>query len=134
MVRVYGGMECRGSQKALRWLNSREIQFQYHDLRSTGLEPAELKNLITAFDWPMLIDKRIAAWRGLCAAQPTPLERQDIFTLLMQRPDLLKTPILNARGSWRLGWNAANKVHLLGQAAPATEREFAMDHAYVLSA
>ena len=74
-----------------------------------------LEALIDGFGWQPLIDKRTAAWRNLPAGVKQTLCRDSIQTHLLNTPFLLKTPILHAGPIWIAGWNAPNKIRLLGQ-------------------
>jgi hypothetical protein len=68
-----------------------------------------------AFGWQMLIDKRTAAWRNLPPDAKGELDRDHGLSLLMQRPQLLKTPLIQTGSTHIIGWNAPNKILLLGQ-------------------
>lgn len=115
MVVVHGNAECRATRRALRWMDERGVLFGFIDVHFGQIEAAILKDWIDVFGWPMLIDKRTAAWRRLPPDVKQSLDYQGACALLFRQPHMLKIPIIRAGNIWLLGWNAPNKVRLLGQ-------------------
>lgn len=115
MVRVFGDADCRNSRRALEWLQRRNFSYQFSDLRKGGLPPRALNACIDAYGWRALIDGRTVAWRALAEHDVRDLDQAGAQALITELPQLLKCPIFGVGDSWLLGWNAANKVRLLGQ-------------------
>lgn len=66
------------------------------------------------YGWRALIDGRNVAWRALAEPDVRDLDQAGAQELMTELPQLLKCPIIGVGDSWLLGWNAANKVRLLG--------------------
>ncbi len=115
MVKIFGGKDSRVCRRALRWMEERGISYQYFDLEAAQIEETLLGVWIDTFGWRMLIDKRTAAWRSQPADIRNTCSAAEVRALLIRLPDMLKKPILTTGGIWLLGWNAPNKVRLLGQ-------------------
>lgn len=115
MVNIYGTAACRATQRAIKWMQNREVSYRFSDLLPDRVEKSMLEALIDSTGWQTLIDKRTAAWRNLPADVKQTLCRDSIQTHLLHSPFLLKTPILHAGPTWIVGWNAPNKIRLLGQ-------------------
>ncbi len=114
MVRIFGDADCRNSRRAAEWLQMRNFAYQFNDLRKGGLPPLALSACIDAYGWRALIDGRTVAWRALPEHNVCDLDQAGAQALITELPQLLKCPIIGVGDSWLLGWNAANKVRLLG--------------------
>jgi len=115
MIRVFGGKDGRASQRARRWMEERGISYRFFDLDAVHLDTHLLDAWLGTFGWQMLIDKRTAGWRNQSSDLKNTLGAAEVLTLLRHRPNMLKTPIIAVADTWLLGWNAPNKVRLLGQ-------------------
>lgn len=114
MVRVFGGKDGRASQRARYWMEERGISYRFFDLDAAHVDTHLLDAWLGTFGWQMLIDKRIAKWRNQSNDFKNMLGAADARAFLMHRPNMLKTPIIGVADAWLLGWNAPNKVRLLG--------------------
>lgn len=115
MVLVYGGSYCRICRRAMKWLAERGLSYQFIDLDGAPLEEHLIDAWIDAFGWRLLIDKRTAAWRHQPEKLKLTLDFNAARTLLLYQPGMLKRPVIMAGDIWLVGWNAPNKVRLLGQ-------------------
>lgn len=115
MVRVFGAADSRACHKAISWMEERGVYHQFVDMGNYPVDRIILKSWIHTFGWQSLIDKRTATWRGLPPDIKDTLSATTAGALMIRQPDMLKTPIVGIRGIWLLGWNAPNKVRLLGQ-------------------
>ncbi len=118
MVRVFGGKNSRASQRALRWMEERGVSYRFFDLDAARIDARLLNAWFNTFGWQMLIDKRTAGWRNQSSDLKNTLGAAEALALLCHRPNMLKTPIIGVADIWLLGWNAPNKVRLLGQIPP----------------
>jgi len=114
MVRVFGGKDSGACQRALRWMEKRQISCRFFSLESIRDDRLLLDAWLNAFGWAMLIDKRTAAWRHRPLDFPGSYSQPILREFLVERPGMLKAPIIEAGEAWLLGWNAPNKVRLLG--------------------
>lgn len=115
MVRVYGGMDSHACRKAQSWMMVRGISFNFIDLQSCPIDDSLLDKWLDKFGWRGLIDKRTAAWRHYAPDLQNDPVLPDARSLLRERPEMIKMPIIQAGENWLLGWNEPNKVRLLGQ-------------------
>lgn len=100
-------------------MNDRQINYHFYHLDRPGPDqPFMDENLLDAwldaFGWWSLIDKRTTAWRRRPFELTINHDRSAVRELLLNRPVMLKMPIIEAGNCWLLGWNAPNKVRLLG--------------------
>lgn len=114
MPRIFGSAQCRNSGVALRWARERGLSPRFYDTCTGGIDEQVVNSWIDAFGWQAVIDKRTIAWRAQASVSKHALERDQALKLILDLPQLLKSPIIAAGDAWLLGWNAANKVRLLG--------------------
>lgn len=79
-------------QKVLRYFKERKISFQLIDLSRKPLSGGELKSLIKAVGLQSLIDEKSKAYKSLNLGYYG--LTVDTEQLLLQHPDLLRTPIV----------------------------------------
>ena len=114
MVRLFGDAGCRNSQRALKWLQDRNFPYQFTDIRKAGMPAACLSDCVDVFGWRGLIDGRTVGWRALPESVTRNLDRTGAEALIAELPQIVKSPIICVGDRWLLGWNAANKIRLLG--------------------
>ncbi|MSP43030.1 MAG: hypothetical protein EXR08_06650 [Alphaproteobacteria bacterium] len=95
-------------------MEKRQISCRFYSLELIRDDRFLLDAWLNAFGWAVLIDKRTAAWRHRPSGFPGGYGQPMLQEFLIDRPDMLKTPIIEAGDAWLLGWNAPNKVRLLG--------------------
>ncbi|MEQ1889233.1 MAG: ArsC/Spx/MgsR family protein [Alphaproteobacteria bacterium] len=134
MVRVYGGLACRATQRSLRWMGDRGVSHLFIDLSAGHLEKSVLRSWIDEFGWQALIDKRSAAWRHQPDNIKQALERESALAMLLHLPHMMKIPIIQAGPISMIGWNAPNKIRLLGQKRPGHQTGETYNHAAVTAA
>jgi len=118
MVNVFGGNNSSTCRRALRWMEDRDVSYRFFDLDTSPIDARLLDAWLDTFGWQMLIDKRTAGWRSQPSDLKNTLGAAEALTLLCHRPNMLKMPIIGVADIWLLGWNAPNKVRLLGQIPP----------------
>ena len=57
MIQVIGTKKCKDTQKVIRFLKERRIDFQFIDLQVKGLSPGELKKISQKIPLDELMDK-----------------------------------------------------------------------------
>jgi arsenate reductase (glutaredoxin) len=114
MIRVFGWGDSRVCLRAQNWMNDRQINYRIYYLNQHPVDINLLDAWLDAFGWRNLIDKRTAAWRHRPFELSIEHDRFAVRELLLNRPIMLKMPIIEAGNCWLLGWNAPNKVRLLG--------------------
>ncbi|MFZ5913846.1 MAG: arsenate reductase family protein [Pseudomonadota bacterium] len=114
MVKIFGGADCRSSRRAFQWLGERGLLCHFVDFKKRGIDEAHLDAWIKDFGWRQLIDKRSVAWRTLTQGHSHQLGPREAREIISRHPALLKSPLIGVRNQWLLGWNAKNKIRLLG--------------------
>ncbi len=95
MITLYGIKNCDSVRKARRWLESGEVKYQFHDLRTDGVEPSLLQDWIEQLGWEKLLNRRSTTWRQLPDNEKTELDARKAAALMLQHPTLIKRPLLD---------------------------------------
>lgn len=95
MITVYGIRACDTCRKALKWLESKDVEHRFHDLRSDGLDADRVDGWLASAFADQLVNRRSTTWRGL-----NDTERGSsgaaLTALLVQHPTLVKRPVFTA--------------------------------------
>ena len=62
---VYGIPNCDTTRKLLLWLKERNIDFDFHDYKKTGISKSKLSAWSKLVGWEKLLNKRGTTWKGL---------------------------------------------------------------------
>ncbi|MEJ2514722.1 MAG: arsenate reductase [Gammaproteobacteria bacterium] len=95
-VTLYGLASCDSCRRARRWLETRGVDFRFHDLRETPPSTGTLDRWARAAGWERLLNRRSTTWRALPPAQREGLDKNRAVTLMAAHPTLVKRPVLEA--------------------------------------
>jgi arsenate reductase len=101
---LYGIKNCDTIKKAQKWLQSNEIEFEFHDYRKDGLEQALLVEFEAKLGWENLLNKRGTTFRKLDDNQKEGLDRDKALALLIEHPAMVKRPVLISGEQYHLGF------------------------------
>lgn len=116
MITVYGLRNCDTCRRAMKWLAAQGIEARLHDLRADGLEPERLRTWIAAFGTESLLNRRGTTWRGLPEAEREDIDDRKATALMQRYPALIKRPVFDLGGRYRIGFDEAAKQAILGAA------------------
>jgi len=95
MYTLYGIKNCDTVKKARKWLESNDVNYQFHDFRVDGLTAEMIEQWFTTVGWEKLLNKRSTTWRQLDDAQKENINEQSAAILLLKNPTLIKRPVLD---------------------------------------
>jgi len=61
-VVVYGIKNCNTVKSALQWLKENNVDYEFHDYKTRGIEEAKLKKWCAEVGWENLVNKRGTTW------------------------------------------------------------------------
>ncbi|MFT5084460.1 MAG: arsenate reductase [Lentisphaeria bacterium] len=110
MTTLYGIKNCDTVKKARTWLDQNLCEFTFHDFRADALTTADFESWESAIGAERLINRRSTTWKQLDEEQKTkfnttPLTAQ-AKAIVLQKPTLLKRPILKHKNHIYAGFNA----------------------------
>lgn len=94
MVKIYGIPNCDTVRKAVKWLESNDIEHEFIDYRKNPLERSVLENWDKAIGWEKILNKRSTAWRPLEQSIKDNIDRDSAIDLMQEKVTLIKRPVL----------------------------------------
>lgn len=91
---LLGLKTCDTTQKARKWLDEKDVEYTFADLREDPLNLDEVKELIFKVGADVLLNKRSRTWRALDPDAVADLDDTKIAQLLVEQPTLIKRPLL----------------------------------------
>lgn len=108
-MRFFGLKNCDTCRKALKSLAEVGAAPVVIDVRKDGIDPADLAQIVSQFG-DAAINRSSTTWRGLTDDE----KRGDPLVLLTAHPTLMKRPVIDANGTWTIGWKADVQAKYLG--------------------
>ncbi len=102
---MYGIKNCDTVKKALKWLQEKEVEYQFHDFRKDGLEVESLQAWVNELGTEILLNKRGTTWRKLPDEKKDNLSDKAIIELLLENPAMIKRPVFDLGNYRRVGFS-----------------------------
>lgn len=93
-ITVYGIKNCDSVKKARVWLESRQLDYRFHDYRVDGLDPALLQAFVDQLGLEAVLNQRSTSWRQLDPALKQDLTPDKALQLMLDNPTLIKRPLV----------------------------------------
>ena len=113
MIVVFGLSNCDSCRKALTWLRSQKIEYNFVDYRKNVLEESTLSNWITDVGWENILNRRSSTWRDLSSEKKEDLTADSAKTLMLEFPTLIKRPIIETGGRILIGFKEEQTAKLV---------------------
>lgn len=114
MTKLYGIKNCDTIRKAKNWLAASEIDYQFHDYRTDGLDQDRLQKWCDQLGWEILINRRGTTWRKLPETAKSELNEEKAIDLMLANPAMIKRPLLETGKDTIIGFNPSEYERLLG--------------------
>ena len=101
MIQVIGTKKCKQTQKAIRALKERNVEYQFVDLKERDLSPREWDNIFNHYSGEDLINKESISYKKKGFSYMV----YDAKEELIENSDLLITPILRNKNRVKLGFD-----------------------------
>lgn len=96
---LYGIKNCNTVKNAITWLNSKKVEFDFHDYKSKGITEEKLKEWSKQVGWESLVNKRGTTWRQLDeATQQKVANEKAAIALMLEKTSLIKRPLIEKNG------------------------------------
>ena len=99
MLKLYGIKNCNTVKKAIDWMNTSNISFQFMDVKKDNLSidilNDWLQNMPVNFSWESLVNKSGMTWRKLDDDQKKSAGNLDgALALILEKPSVMKRPVI----------------------------------------
>ena len=96
---LYGIKNCNTVKKAIAWLNSHNISFDFHDYKKQGISESKLQEWSGQLGIDSLINRKGTTWRKLDEEQKESAKNeQNAIRLLAANTSLIKRPLIEENG------------------------------------
>ena len=109
---VYGLKNCDTCRNAIKWLKAESIDHTFQDFRKDGLNADSIRCWLQAVGVDTLLNRRGTTWRNLDEAQKQFNSDQDLVTLILKHPALIKRPVFENAESVIVGFKDEQKTAL----------------------
>lgn len=106
MITLFGIKNCDTIKKTKKWLESHELDYQFHDYRAQGLDVQWLHGILSEHGFETVLNKRGTTYRQLSDEQKADMSNAKALTLLTEYPAMIKRPILQRDNTVVIGFNA----------------------------
>jgi len=113
MITIFGIKNCDTCRKALKWLESQDMDHQFHDFRKDGVDAATIQRWADAVGWDVLLSKRGTTWRGLPDDPKGSTTAANAAALMAEHPALIKRPVFEAGGQIIVGFKDQQREQLI---------------------
>lgn len=95
VITLYGIKNCDTIKKARKWLDDRDIDYTFHDVRADGLNSDTVQLWLDDLGWEALVNKRSTTWKSLDEAQRGGMDNASALQVIVDNPTLFKRPLLD---------------------------------------
>jgi arsenate reductase len=101
---MYGIKNCDTIKKARAWLDAREVDYDFHDYKSAGIDRVMLEGWIKKVGWEVLLNRAGTTFKKLPDADKEGLTERRAIALMLAQPSMIKRPVLEAKGKLTVGF------------------------------
>lgn len=99
-MKVYGIPNCNTVKKALDWLKSNQIAFEFHDFKKKGITQEKLTEWFGVFGWEKVINKNGLTFKKLSKEEQLDINSPErTVSYLLNNTSAIKRPIIEKNGS-----------------------------------
>ncbi|MDG0971051.1 MAG: ArsC family reductase [Porticoccaceae bacterium] len=106
MITLYGIKNCDTIKKARKWLTDNSVEYNFHDVRTDGIDAATLDGWIDLVGLETILNRRGTTWRKLDSDDQNGVNRSNVTALLLKYPAIIKRPVLDLDGTITVGFKA----------------------------
>jgi arsenate reductase len=117
MLTVYGIKSCDTCRRARKFLEARNIEFRFHDLREDGLDIQMLERWSARIEWERLLNRKSLTWRKIPEADRNDMTRDRAFAAMLHQPTLVKRPVLEHPAFFAVGFSEKRFTDFLEKTA-----------------
>lgn len=113
MITVYGISNCDSVKKARKWLQERGVEYIFHDFRKDGISVDMINKWLDQIEWQNCINKKSTTWKQLSDVEKARIDEQKDISLLIDRPTLIKRPVLSYNDQYIVGFDDSTYTKIL---------------------
>jgi Spx/MgsR family transcriptional regulator len=96
---VYAIPNCNTVKKALDWLKSNKVAYEFHDYKKKGITNTQLTAWSKQIGWEALLNKKGTTWKQLPKEiQETITNQKAAIALMSEKTSVIRRPIIEENG------------------------------------
>lgn len=96
---LYGIPNCDTVKKAMNWLKDKEISFEFHDYKTSGIDVNTLQAWCDQVDWEIIFNKRSTTYKELPASvQHAVTSAAKAIPVMQTHTSIIKRPVVTKKG------------------------------------
>ena len=103
-ITLYGIPNCDTVKKARTWLESRGVDYAFHDYKKAGADPEKLEAWVAAKGWDVILNRAGTTFRKLDDAAKQGLDKTGAIALMLGQPSMIKRPVVEFPGGLLVGF------------------------------
>jgi arsenate reductase len=104
-VQLYGIPNCDTMKKARAWLDSRGVEYDFHDYKKAGIRREVLAGWAKTVGWETLLNRAGTTFRKLPEAARANLDERKALALMVEQPSMIKRPVLECGRTLLVGFS-----------------------------
>lgn len=104
-LNLYGIPSCDTCRQARKWLDENDIAYNFHDVRSEGLDAQMLERWSKRLGWEKLLNKQSLTWRKVPQVDRDNMNKSRALLTMIEHPTLLKRPVLESTKMMAVGFS-----------------------------
>lgn len=113
-VDFYGIPNCDTVKKARAWLETKGIEYAFHDYKKGGADAEKLRQWVAGKGWESLLNRRGTTFRRLPDSDKADIDAAKAVRLMTANPSAIKRPVVEHPGGLLVGFDAAEWQAALG--------------------
>ncbi len=115
-MKLYGIPNCNTVKKARAWLAENGVEMPFHDFKKHGVSAELLQPWLQQAGWEKLLNRQGTTWRQLPGeTKATVGDEASALRLMLEKPSVIKRPVLELDGKITLGFDEARYQSLFGK-------------------
>jgi len=99
MKTVYAIPNCNTVKKALDWLKTNKVAYEFHDYKKKGITATQLTAWSKQIGWEALINKKGTTWKQLPKEfQETITNQKAAIALMIEKTSIIRRPLIEENG------------------------------------
>lgn len=115
MITIYGISNCDTMQKAIKWLQSNQISFSFHDYKTSGIDRAAINNWLKYLPLEKVINANGTTYKKLSDEEKAALrDKRKAPAVMIANPSVIRRPLWDlGNGTYYAGWKEDEIATLL---------------------
>ena len=116
-IGIYGIKNCDTMQKAFAWLKDKNVAYDFHDYKASGIDAARLKTWADAVGWEKLLNRAGTTFKALPDADKADVTEAKALKLMAAQPSMIKRPVWEVGGQVFTGFKPNSQERAALEAA-----------------